>query len=287
VQPNGCTEGIEMNALTQTAPALPMNAQTSALVLDPAAMQNMVAFTDFMCKAVITVPKHLQGNSGDCLAITMQWGMNPFAVAQKTHLVNGNLGYEAQLVNAVIINRAPIIGRPNYQWFGDWSKVNGKDCKDPSIGVEVSVVLKGENQPRTLQVSFAQVGTTRNSPNWLNDPKQQIAYLAIKKLARLHFPDVILGVYTEDELLDHAPMVDVVQVEYNSEYLTFESDYLPHLQAEAQYGSERLQVAYVAVPKGKLKNQLWSTHSANLKQVAELADQALARQGETYDHSPV
>lgn len=203
-----------MNAVTQTTPVLPTNAQTSALVLDPAAMQNMVAFADFMCKAVITVPKHLQGNSGDCLAITMQamqWGMNPFAVAQKTHLVNGNLGYEAQLVNAVIINRAPIIGRPNYEWFGDWSKVIGETCKDPNIGVRVSVVLKGESQPRTLDVSFAQVGDTRNSPNWINDPKQQISYLAIKKFARLHFPDVILGVYTDDELLDHAPMVDVVQ----------------------------------------------------------------------------
>ena len=62
-----------MNApVINQAPALPANAQTSALVLDPAAMQNMVAFADFMCKAVITVPKHLQGNSGDCLAITMQ-----------------------------------------------------------------------------------------------------------------------------------------------------------------------------------------------------------------------
>ena len=279
-----------MNTLTQTAPALQMNAQTSALVLDPTAMQNMVAFADFMCKAVITVPKHLQGNSGDCLAITMQamqWGMNPFAVAQKTHLVNGNLGYEAQLVNAVIINRAPIIGRPNYQWFGDWSKVNGNDCKDSNIGVEVSVTLKGENQPRTLQVSFAQVGTTRNSPNWVNDPKQQIAYLAIKKLARLHFPDVILGVYTEDELQDHAPMVDVVQVEDNSEYLAFESEHLSHLKTESQYGSERLQAAYQSLPKGACKNQLWTTHSIILKQVAELADQALARQqGEVYDHSP-
>lgn len=87
-----------MNSLIQT-PVIPAaNATTSALVLEPAAMQNMVAFADFLCKAVITVPKHLQGNSGDCLATTMQamqWGMNPFAVAQKTHLVNGNLGFEA------------------------------------------------------------------------------------------------------------------------------------------------------------------------------------------------
>lgn len=277
-----------MNAPVQHEPALPMNAQTSNLILDPAAMQNMVAFADFMSKAVITVPKHLQGNSGDCLAVTMQamqWGMNPFAVAQKTHIVNGNLGYEAQLVNAVIISRAPIIGRPNYDWFGDWSKVNGKDCKAHDIGVRVWATLKGEDQPRVLDVSFAQVGTTRNSPNWVNDPKQQIAYLAIKKLSRLHFPDVILGVYTEDELLDHAPMMDVSPA-VDLEYQAFEEQHMPHFTNEAQYGSERLQQAYMGLPKSKLKNTFWSNHSSTLKQIAELADQALARQGETYDHSP-
>ena len=210
-----------MNAPVETQPVLPANSQTSALILDPQAMQNMVAFADFMCKAVITVPKHLQGNSGDCLAVTMQamqWGMNPFAVAQKTHLVNGNLGYEAQLVNAVIIARAPITGRPNFEWYGDWSKVNGKECKAHDIGVRVWVTIKGESEPRVHDVSFAQVGSVRNSPNWVNDPKQQIAYLATKKLARLHFPDVILGVYTEDELLDSTgsmglPPKDVVQTQ--------------------------------------------------------------------------
>lgn len=281
---------LEVN--TQS-PILPDNAQSSALILDPMAMQNMVAFADFMCKAVITVPKHLQGNSGDCLAVTMQamqWGMNPFAVAQKTHLVNGNLGYEAQLVNAVIISRAPIHGRPNYEWYGEnWDKVDGKTSKSGQHGVRVWATIKGESQPRVLDISFAQVGTTRNSPNWVNDPKQQLAYLAIKKWARLHTPDVLLGVYTVDELQDGAE-INVTpldqDLEINAEYDAFESDYLPHLQNESQYGSARLHAAYLEVPKGKLKNKLWINHSANLKQIAELADQALARQGETYDHSP-
>lgn len=278
-----------MNAPVQHAPALPVNAQTSNLVLDPAAMQNMVAFADFMCKAVITVPKHLQGNSGDCLAVTMQamqWGMNPFAVAQKTHLVNGNLGYEAQLVNAVIIAKAPIVGRPDYEWYGDWSKVDGKTCKAHDIGVRTWVTIKGESEPRVLDVSFAQVGTVRNSPLWVNDPKQQIAYLATKKMARLHFPDVILGVYTEDELLDHAPMMDVSPAENNADYLAFEAEHLPSFQSEAQYGSERLQAVYTNLPKSEHKRIFWTTHSVALKQVAELADQALSRQGDTYDHSP-
>lgn len=56
----------------------------------------------------------------DCMAVAMQaaqWGMNPFAVAQKTHVVNGTLGYEAQLVNAVISTMSPTKDRINYEWF--------------------------------------------------------------------------------------------------------------------------------------------------------------------------
>lgn len=41
---------------------------------------------------------------------------------------------------------------------------------------------------------------TRNSTLWTEDPKQQIAYLAQKRWARLYCPDVLLGVYTPDEL---------------------------------------------------------------------------------------
>jgi hypothetical protein len=42
--------------------------------------------------------------------------------------------------------------------------------------------------------------TTRNSTLWADDPKQQIAYLAQKRWARLYCPGVILGVYSVDEL---------------------------------------------------------------------------------------
>lgn len=185
-----------------------VSTSTTAMIHDEAMLQKMLSFAEVMATSRITVPKHLQGNPGDCLAITMQamqWGMNPFAVAQKTHVVNGMLGYEAQLVAAVINTRAPIVGRLDYEWFGDWSKVNGKTCTDDSVGVFVIARFKGEDEPRRLRMSMAQVGNVRNSPNWVSDPRQQAAYLATKKFARLHCPDVILGVYTDDELVDVTP----------------------------------------------------------------------------------
>ncbi|HCZ2200532.1 TPA: RecT family recombinase [Salmonella enterica subsp. enterica serovar Victoria] len=183
---------------------------TAAAIFSPEGMDRLVRFATLMADSKATVPQHLAGKPADCLAVTMQaaqWGMNPFAVAQKTHVVNGTLGYEAQLVNAVVSSSNLLSTRLNYRWDGDWSKVNGKSDKSPSLTVTVSAVLKGEAEPRELTISMAQAGV-RNSPLWEQDPRQQLAYLCVKRWARLHAPDVLLGVYTPDELQEAAPRVE-------------------------------------------------------------------------------
>ncbi|EBA1891568.1 recombinase RecT [Salmonella enterica] len=183
---------------------------TAAAIFSPEGMDRLVRFATLMADSKATVPQHLAGKPADCLAVTMQaaqWGMNPFAVAQKTHVVNGTLGYEAQLVNAVVSSSNLLSTRLNYRWDGDWSKVNGKIDKSPSLTVTVSAVLKGEAEPRELTISMAQAGV-RNSPLWEQDPRQQLAYLCVKRWARLHAPDVLLGVYTPDELQETTPRVE-------------------------------------------------------------------------------
>ncbi|EOG8085286.1 RecT family recombinase [Citrobacter koseri] len=183
---------------------------TAAAIFSPEGMNQLVRFAELMAQSKATVPQHLAGKPADCLAVTMQaaqWGMNPFAVAQKTHVVNGTLGYEAQLVNAVVSSSNLLTSRLNYRWDGDWSKVNGKTDKSPSLTVTVSAVIKGEADPRELTISMAQAGV-RNSPLWEQDPRQQLAYLCVKRWARLHAPDVLLGVYTPDELQETAPRVE-------------------------------------------------------------------------------
>src|SRR3990167_1311132 len=209
------------------------SSQSGALILDNESMKSMMTLADFMAKGVSTVPKHLQKNASDCLAVVMQavqWKMNPFAVAQKTHVVSGTLGYEAQLVNAVINSLAPTKDRINYEWFGPWERVLGKfkeveskkkvdeDTGKPvvyrvpnwtladevGIGIKVWATMKGEEKPRELTLALNQC-RVRNSPLWADDPRQQIAYLAVKRWSRLHCPDVIMGVYSPDELAEIAP----------------------------------------------------------------------------------
>ena len=176
-----------------------------SLVFDAQRLGAMQRMADVMASAKVTVPAHLKGSPGDCLAIIMQsaqWGMNPYAVAQKTHLINGALGYEAQLVNAVICSSNAIQGRFEYEFEGDWSKIDGKKSVSNEHAVIACAKLSGEKGLRCLRVSMAQVGNVRNSPLWASDPRQQLAYTAVKKWARLYAPDAILGVYSKEDLED-------------------------------------------------------------------------------------
>jgi hypothetical protein len=194
---------------------------SNVALFDSQYLNAISAFAQIMAQGAATVPRHLQGNQADCMAVAMQaaqWQMNPFAVAQKTHLINGVLGYEAQLVNAVISRSGVLANRFEYEWYGPWEKVVGKfqirkgdkgEYRVPSwtladetgIGIIIRATLKGEDQPRVLDLLLAQA-RTRNSTLWADDPRQQLAYLAVKRWARLFCPDVILGVYTPDELDD-------------------------------------------------------------------------------------
>lgn len=202
----------------------PTNQIGQNLTLDVGSMNAMMNLANVMATGKATIPQEYRNSPGDCLAVVMQavqWGMNPFAVAQKTHFVSGKIGYEAQLVNAVITALAPTRDRLHFEWFGPWNKVIGKFeikrgdkgeyrvpgwnlADEEGIGVKCWATIKGEEEPRVLELLLAQA-RTRNSTLWADDPRQQLAYLATKRWARLHCPDVIMGVYTPDELDDVKP----------------------------------------------------------------------------------
>lgn len=192
------------NIITQEQQA-PATISASNSVFNVQALGQLQAFSELMAQSAVTVPKHLAGKPADCMAIVMQamqWGMNPYAVAQKTHLVNGVLGYEAQLVNAVISSSSAIVGRFHYEYGGDWEKIAGVKGERDELGlyIRVGAVLRGETDITWGEYIYLADITTRNSPLWKTAPKQQIAYLAVKYWARLYCPEVILGVYSPDEV---------------------------------------------------------------------------------------
>ena len=145
-----------------------------------------------MAISQVAIPKHLRDNPGACLAVAIQaseWEMSPFAVANKSYSVNDRLSYESQLVNAVILKRAPIVGRFKVEYSGT----------GPTRRCRVSATL---TDGEIVTYESPEIGkiTTQNSPLWKSDPDQQLFYFASRSMCRRHFPDVLLGVYTPEEM---------------------------------------------------------------------------------------
>lgn len=161
-------------------------------------MSQAMEFAKLMAVSSLAVPQHLRGNAGACLAIVIQaveWRLSPYAVANKSYSVNNRMAYESQLVQAVILQRAPIDGRFMVEYKGEGSH---RICR-------VSVKLRNSDQIVSYESPPLGKITPQNSPLWKSDPDQQQFYYSGRALCRRHFPDVLLGVYTEEELYEQGP----------------------------------------------------------------------------------
>jgi RecT family len=248
-----------MSDLATIEPTQTMETNSAALILSPEKMHSIFKFAEMMAKGVATVPKHLQGSPADCLAVTMQatqWGMNPFAVAQKTHLVNGTLGYEAQLVNAVVQSSGAISGRFHYEYKGS----------GPSIECRVGAIPRGEKDIVWTSWLTASAVATKNSPLWKVNAPQQLGYLQCKNWSRLYAPGAILGVYSVDELTD-TPLLLVKQ-----EAPVIPPELLAASQEAAALGVAGYSKYWKAITKEE-RGLLAPVHGEN-KATAEAADKA-------------
>jgi hypothetical protein len=182
-----------MNELRQYEPSGVLS--TVEVLMNNDLMLQAEKISNLMAGGTVMVPKHLQGKQPDCFAIVLQalqWGMSPFAVAQKTHLVNGVLGYEAQLVNAVIQSSGLVASRFYYEYKG----------ADNSLQCRVGAIIQGEEKITWGEWLASASVQVKNSPLWKTNPQQQLGYLQVKNWARLYCPGAIMGVYSQDELLD-------------------------------------------------------------------------------------
>jgi hypothetical protein len=211
--------------LSERAPAL----SGRDLILHADNFTAMLTLAKVMSQSKQAVPKHLRGNEGGCLAVTMQamrWNMDPFALALKTYTTDsdGPIAYEGQAIIAALNNSPLLATRLDFRWEGAWEKIIGKfewreskkkqdehgeakrylaptwaDKDEDGLKVIVSARLQGESEPRVLELYLKQA-RVRNSPLWTEDPRQQLAYLGGRRWGRIYAPDVIMGVYTPDEL---------------------------------------------------------------------------------------
>lgn len=198
-----------MSDATQTPQQTPSPAKPSGIVIDlahAAALSvkqgggaNISTMLDAMNVAKVlalsaqAVPPHCRGNPGICLGIVLaaaELNLSPTALANKTYVVNDRLAYESQAIHAIVERRAPLARRLRCRYLGEGES---RQC-------EVTGWLVGEEEPFVYLSPKLKDIKPKNSPLWSTKPDVQLWYNASRDWARMFVPDVILGMYTADEL---------------------------------------------------------------------------------------
>jgi RecT family protein/RNA polymerase alpha subunit len=154
----------------------------------------VIEVAKLMAMSGAAVPKDFRGNAGMCLAVTMQaveWRMSPFQVASKSYVVNDRLAFESQLIHAVIEARAPLSERLDCEYSGE-----GPTRRCRVIGHFLDGSRRDYETPEFKDIKV------KNSPLWTADPDQQLWYYGSRAWSRKWCPDVIMGVYSRDELAE-------------------------------------------------------------------------------------
>lgn len=190
-------EKIESKIDREVAGGLTVSSGGAAVTITPRNMGEVMEFAKMMSLGGFAIRPAFRGNPGACLAITLQalrWGMDPIAVSNKAYVTTSKggeqqLAYEAQLVHAVVNERAPLQKRLKVTFTGE----NGnRRC-------HVEGLLKGEDESAPYDSPLFSKINPKNSPLWQTDPDQQLRYYSVRAWARAHVPEVLLGVYTDDE----------------------------------------------------------------------------------------
>ena len=178
---------------------------------------DLAKISDTLSRGEIAVPMHCRGKPGVCFALAMQaleWGLPIMSVINKSYVPRGGdrIGYESQLLHAVIEKNAPLKNRLRYKIEGAEGE---RRCK-------VWGTFKGESEPHeytseTLTkmhpgyVTKDNVKYVKGSPLWDTAPEVQMFYSASRQWARLFAPDVLLGAYAPEEIERMEP-VDVTPI---------------------------------------------------------------------------
>lgn len=237
------------------------------------------------------VPPAVRGNYGIAHAIcslAVALEMPAEFLASKAYVVSDRVSFESQLIHAIIEQRAPLSRRLRAKYNG-----SGDQRTCTVIGY-----LHGEEEP--FEYTSPPIGqiTPKNSPLWKTKPDLQLWYNASRDWARMYCPDVILGMYSEDEL-ERTPRDNVTalltaaapgSVQVTSEHATRPEPVAVEAEAQQETESaapekpsqsdlERLVTAYhgVGVTLGQIEEWLGGDLAESM--TAELLDRLRAIYG--------
>jgi hypothetical protein len=203
-----------VTAMVPTAPRREVRVVNDPIpVLDTGRFEHMQRIAEVMAWSSL-VPKSLthvkQGDNyvaldpkeivSNCFLVVNQavrWGMDPFAVAQSVSVVHGKLCYEGKLISAVLKAKLGVDLEYEITGQGEAMKVV------VSAAINGKPVVDSKGRPKIAEGSVAIWKTTGNGSPWYAPGgfERMLRYRGAREWGRIHESSVMLGVYSEDEML--------------------------------------------------------------------------------------
>ena len=142
------------------------------------------------------VPKNYQGNLANALIaidIADRVKISPLAVMQNLYIVNGNPAWSSQFIVTMINNSRRFTTPLKFKLEG---KGDGLTCYAYATGQDGQEV---RGITITMEMAKKEGWTTKGGSKWLTMPEQMIQYRAASFFGRLHCPDLLMGIYSEEE----------------------------------------------------------------------------------------
>lgn len=215
-------------------------------------LQKLDELAEFMARSGPMVGPSMQGNPERCRAVAYladRWGMDPFSVSSELFFFrdrggSDRMAFGAKLIVALVNSRAPLAEPLKVNYAGQGGT---RSCT-------VSGVLKGATEPSSLTTpTIAQI-KVKNSPLWVSDPDQQLAYYAQRAWARRFTPEAILGIYSPDEMQDVA--VEIVDPAERATAL-FDDSETVDAHIEPIPGDQLLEEGRQAADRGTVALAAW------------------------------
>lgn len=202
---NGLTVVESGKVQMQTAKADGLN-----VFSDAKSFETALRMAECLSQSTI-VPKDYQSNPGNCMiAIEMASRINtsPMMVMQNLYIVNGRPAWSSQWIIAMI-NSSNRYKTELQFTFGYDEKDGGLSCQ---AWAEDYAGHKVVGPKITMNMANAEGWTTKNGSKWKTMPQVMIQYRAASFFGRMNCPDMIMGIYSKDEVTD---MIDMKENDFD------------------------------------------------------------------------
>jgi len=177
-----------------------------SMLMDKTKFEHLFRVANMFSKSTL-VPEHYRNKPENCMIMVsaaMRMGVDILTFLQKSYVIQGKPGIEAQLVIALVNKRGPFNGPIDWEFSGE----KGKDSWACTAFATHAVTGKRCEATVTWKMVQLEGWSKKSGSKWLTMPEQMFRYRSATFLARLYCPEVLLGFQTNEELLDVYQPVD-------------------------------------------------------------------------------